>query len=100
MEFDEMMSVLGSISEHYSATLEILSDTIGYEFTEGLLNPLFEYILPKKDTLGAESFLKVVDEIAAKLFLYSEGQSRDVYYSRLEDIVSHYETAPKEDAEA
>lgn len=96
MQYDEMMNALGSISPRYETTLEILSDTIGYEFTVDLLKPFFEYILPKKDSIAVESFLKAIDEVAAKLYFFRDGASQDVYYSRIEDFVAHYELPPKQ----
>lgn len=99
MRYDEMMSVLSCISERYETTLQILSDTIGYEFTEALLKPLFEHILPSKDGMATESFLKSIDEIAAKIFFYRDAVTHDVYYSRIEDFVRHYEAPPKEKGE-
>ena len=95
MEYDEMMSALARISGHYETSLDILSDSIGYEFTESLLKPLFDYILPRRDEIAAESFLKAIDEVAAKLFFYKEGAMQDVYYSRIEDFVRHYEVPPE-----
>lgn len=97
MEYDEMMNVLESISKRYGTTLEILSDAIGYEFTEDLLRPLFDYILPSKNSMATESFLKAIDEVVAKMFLYREGSSHDVYYSRIEDFVQHFEFLHEKD---
>ena len=97
MEFDEMMNALTSISERYGTTLEVLSEAIGYEYTEALLKPLFDYILPSKNEVVAEVFLKAIDVVAAKLFFYKEGGTQDVYYSRIEDFVRDYEIQPKND---
>lgn len=99
MEFDEMMNALTSISERYGTTMEILSDAIGYEYTESLLRPFFDYILPSRNEMVAESFLKVIDEVAAKLFFYKEGRTQDVYYSRIENFVRDYEIPQEKDDE-
>lgn len=96
MEYDEMMNVLESISKRYGTTLEILSSVIGYEFTENLLNPLFDYILPSKDSMETESFLKAIDEVATKIFFYMERSTSEMYYFRIEDFVKHYKLPPEE----
>ena len=97
MRYDEMISALSGISERYETTLTILSDAIGYEFTEALFAPLFEHILPSKDSMAAEEFLKAVDEVAAKIFFYRDAVTHDVYYSKIEDFVQHYEAPPEEE---
>lgn len=97
MRYDEMMSALSCISERYETTLTILSDAIGYEFTEALLAPLFEHILPSKDSMATESFLKAIDEIAAKIYFYRDAVTHDLYYSRIEDFAHNYKAPPKEE---
>ena len=97
MRYDEIMQTLASISSRYETMLEVLSDTIGFEYTEELLKPLFEHILPAKDSMAAENFIKAVEEIASKLFFYKEAESHDVYYSRLEEVISNFETSPEDE---
>lgn len=90
MRYDEMLSVLSELSGRYGTALQVLGDSIGYEYTETLLWPLFDYILPTMDEMDAESFLKAIDEVAAKLFFYKYGATDDVYYERIEDFVHNY----------
>ena len=96
MRYDEMMDALAHVSIHYETTLQILSDTIGYGFTEALLKPLFDFILPTRDKMATESFLKAIDEVAAKLFFYRYGATADVYYERVENFVHNYKMPPEE----
>ena len=96
MEYDKMMDALTRVSINYETSLQILSDIIGYGFTEALLKSLFDFILPTREEMAAESFLKAIDEVAAKLFFYKYGATDDVYYSRIEDFVHNYKMTPEE----
>lgn len=96
MRYVEMLSVLSDLSGRYGTALQVLGDSIGYEYTEALLGPLFDYILPSKNDVAAEHFLKAIDEVAAKLFFYKESAMQDVYYSRIEDFVHNYKMTPEE----
>ena len=70
MNYDEIMFDLEKLSPETGKALEILSEEIGFELTEALFKPVYEYVLPDHNTVVVEAFLRSIEAMAGKITLY------------------------------
>lgn len=70
MNYDEIMNDLERISSESGKALEILFEEIGFELTEALFKPVYEYVLPDHNTVVVETFLRSIEALAGKIVLY------------------------------